>query len=161
MMRFGIKARETLSKSIGGNVRALIRKVIIGTASVIALGVAGDMASSALDYVADVNTATAASIPAPVQASDTALTGDTLRKDDIRWAQLELRNRGLYRGSLDGILGPETSRAISQFQRINGLTRTASLDALTWDALTGNPAIGEGSSTATHSRSSEASDLGR
>jgi peptidoglycan hydrolase-like protein with peptidoglycan-binding domain len=141
--------------------RTLIRKVIIGTASVIALSIAGDIASSALDYAAGADTATAASMPAPVQTSDSALTGDALRRDDIRWAQLELRNRGLYRGSLDGILGPETRRAVSQFQAINRLTRTASLDAQTWEALTGNSAIEEGSSTLGHGQSSAASDLGR
>jgi Putative peptidoglycan binding domain len=156
-----IKARETPSKSIGGNVRTVIRKVIIGTASVIALSVAGEIASSALDYAADANTATAASMPAPTQTSNDALSGDAFRKDDIRWAQLELRHQGLYRGSLDGILGPETRRAVSQFQAMNGLSRTASLDAQTWDALTGNPAIGDGSSTPGPSESSTAGDLGR
>jgi peptidoglycan hydrolase-like protein with peptidoglycan-binding domain len=142
-------------------VRTLIRKIVIGTASVIALSIAGEIASSALDYAADANTATAANMPAPSQTSNDALPGDAFRKDDIRWAQLELRNRGLYRGSLDGILGPETRRAVSQFQAINGLGRTASLDAQTWEALTGNPAIGEGPSTSGHSQSSTASDLGR
>ena len=39
-----------------------------------------------------------------------------LWKDDIRSAQLELRNMGLYAGSLDGIAGPETKRALDQFQ---------------------------------------------
>jgi peptidoglycan hydrolase-like protein with peptidoglycan-binding domain len=146
-------------------VRTLIRKVILGTASVIALGIAGDIASSALDYAVDANTATAASMPAAVQTTKSALTGDALRRDDIRWAQLELRNRGLYRGSLDGILGPETRRAVSRFQAINGLGRTASLDPQTWEALTGNSSIGVGSSMPDHTQSlansSAASDLGR
>lgn len=141
--------------------RTLIRKVIIGTASVIALGIAGDVASSALNYAADATTATAASIPAPAQNLNDALSGDALRRDDIRWAQLELRNRGLYRGSLDGILGPGTKRALSQFQAINGLGRTASLDAQTWEALTGNPAVGVGSSTPDRSDSPTTSDLGK
>lgn len=135
--------------------------MIIGTASVIALGIAGDIASSTLDYAADGDTATAANMPASAQNSINALSGDALRRDDIRWAQLELRNRGLYRGSLDGILGLETRRAIRQFQAINGLGRTASLDARTWEALTGAPAIGEGPSTPAPGKSSTASDLGR
>jgi peptidoglycan hydrolase-like protein with peptidoglycan-binding domain len=104
-------------------------------------------------------------MPAPAQNSNNVLTADVLRRDDIRWAQLELRNRGLYQGSLDGILGPETRRAVSQFQAINGLGRTASLDAQTWEALTGNPAIDIGSSMSDHTQSltnsSAASDLGR
>jgi hypothetical protein len=65
----------------------VIRKVIIGTASVIALSVAEEIASSALDYAADANTATAASMPAPAQTSNDALTGDAFRRDDIRWAR--------------------------------------------------------------------------
>ena len=66
-------------------VRTLVRKVVIGTASVVALGIAGDIASSALDYAADAgDTATAATMPAPVRTSSSALTGDALRRDDIR-----------------------------------------------------------------------------
>jgi Putative peptidoglycan binding domain len=128
--------------------RTLIRKVLLGAASVLALSVAGSIASSVLDYVADVgNTATAASMPAAVETSRDALTGDPLRRDDIRWAQVELRYRGLYQGSLDGIVGPETKRALSEFQKINGLGPSESLDAQTWEALTGSgiPAIAEGS----------------
>jgi hypothetical protein len=48
-------------------------------------------------------------------------------------------------GSLDGVLGPETKRALIQFQQKNGLAQTASVDAQTWDALTGSSGIGEGS----------------
>jgi peptidoglycan hydrolase-like protein with peptidoglycan-binding domain len=165
MRRCDIKARKSPTTQLGVMVRTLIRKVIIGTASVIALGIAGEIGSSALNYAADANTVTVASVPAPVRTSNSALTGDALRKDDIRWAQLELRNRGLYRGSLDGILGSETRHAVSQFQTINGLTRTASLDAQTWEALTSKQAIGGGPSTPDGSNSttnsSAASDLGR
>jgi peptidoglycan hydrolase-like protein with peptidoglycan-binding domain len=124
----------------------LIRKLLLGTASVLALGIAGNIANSALNDVADTsNTAAAASMPAVVQISKDALTGDPLRTNDIRWAQVELRVRGLYQGSLDGILGPETKRALSQFQQMNGFGPTASLDTQTWEALTGSPAIVEGS----------------
>jgi peptidoglycan hydrolase-like protein with peptidoglycan-binding domain len=90
------------------------------------------------------NAAPAATMPAAVESSD-ALAGDPLRVNDIRWAQVELRVRGFYQGSLDGILGPETKRALRQFQQIKGLGATASLDAQTWEALTGNPPIVEGS----------------
>jgi peptidoglycan hydrolase-like protein with peptidoglycan-binding domain len=83
-------------------------------------------------------------MPGTVPISQDALAGDPLRTNDIRWAQVKLRFRGLYQGSLDGILGPETKRALSRFQKIEGLDRTASLDAQTWEALTGNSAVGEG-----------------
>jgi N-acetylmuramoyl-L-alanine amidase len=89
-------------------------------------------------------------MPAAVEISQDALAGDPLRTNDIRWAQVELRYRGLYKGSLDGIVGPETKRALSQFQKMNGLGPTASLDAQTWEALTGSgvPAVAEASKDA-------------
>jgi peptidoglycan hydrolase-like protein with peptidoglycan-binding domain len=124
-----------------------LRKMLLGTGSVLALGMAGSVVSSLLDVPDAGNPATAASISAVVETSRDALTGDALRRDDIRWAQVELRYRGIYQGSLDGIVGPETKRALSEFQKINGLSPSESLDAQTWEALTGSgiPAIAEGS----------------
>jgi peptidoglycan hydrolase-like protein with peptidoglycan-binding domain len=131
-------------------VRTPIRKLLVGTASVLALGIAGSIVSNVLDVADAGNTATAAGVPAVVETSRDVLTGDALRRDDIRWAQVELRYRGLYQGSLDGVVGPETKRALGQFQRTNGLSRTASLDAQTWEALTGSsiPASAEASADA-------------
>lgn len=122
-----------------------MRKLILGTASVLALGIGG----AALDYAADTaKPVDAGAVPASFETSHTSRTAaNKLWKDDIRWAQLELRNMGLYDGSLDRIVGPETTRALDQFQRNNGLNRTAVLDPQTLDALTGNPGIGRGSST--------------
>jgi hypothetical protein len=92
----------------------LSRKLLLGTGSVLALGIAGSIVDSVLDGAEVGNTATAASIPAVVATSRDALTGDALRRDDIRWAQVQLRYRGLYQGSLDGIAGPETKRALNK-----------------------------------------------
>jgi peptidoglycan hydrolase-like protein with peptidoglycan-binding domain len=116
----------------------LSRKLLLGTGSVLALGIAGSIVGSVLNGAEVGNTATAASIPAVVATSRDALTGDALRRDDIRWAQVQLRYRGLYQGSLDGIVGPETKRALGEFQKINGLGPSQSLDAQTWEALTGS-----------------------
>src|SRR5215472_14744773 len=70
-----------------------------------------------------------------------------LSKDDIRWAQAELHYSGLYNGSLDGVMGPETKQALAEFQEDNGLKRTARLDQRTADALIGDiGGIGQGSS---------------
>jgi peptidoglycan hydrolase-like protein with peptidoglycan-binding domain len=138
--------------------RKLIRKLLLGTAAVLALGIGG----AALDYAADAgNPVNPATMPPAAQTSDSALTGDPLRKDDIRWAQVELRDQGLYNGSLDGILGPETKRALGQFQKNTGLGRTASLDAQTWEALTGDPGIGQGSSMPPVAERVGGNDLGR
>ena len=120
-----------------------MKKLILGTASVLALAIGG----VALDRVADAgSTADAGTIRPAFESSQSSRTAAFLRKDNIRWAQLELRNMGLYGGSLDGIAGPQTKRALDQFQRNSGLKRTAMLDPQTLDALVGNPGIGNGSS---------------
>jgi peptidoglycan hydrolase-like protein with peptidoglycan-binding domain len=119
--------------------------LLLVTASVL---VAGGILSSVLHFAGGGNTATAAGKPAVVvETSRDVLSGDALRKNDIRWAQVELRYRGLYKGSLDGIAGPEMKRALIQFQKKNALGPTASLDAQTWEALTGSgiPAVAEAS----------------
>ena len=69
----------------------------------------------------------------------------SLSKDDIREAQLELRHSGLYNGSLDGVIGPQTKQALVRFQKENGLEQTATLDALTMVAMFGNIGTSEGS----------------
>lgn len=126
--------------------RKSIRKSILSTALVLAVSIGG----AALGYAAEPgNTAVAdASAPAVSLISASWRGDDFIRKDNIRWAQAELRYRGLYQGSLDGVLGPETKRALARFQTKRGLDQTASLDAPTWEALTGTPDIGQGSSVA-------------
>lgn len=116
----------------------MIRKLILGTASVLALGIGG----AALDFSADADAVPNAA-PTP---SRHWLNATHLTKDDIRWAQVELHMMGFYNGSLDGVVGPETKQALSGFQRINGLERTSTLDQRTADALIGNTGVGEGSS---------------
>lgn len=46
----------------------------------------------------------------------------------VRDAQNELQHEGLYRGPVDGILGPETKQAIAAYQAREGLQQTATLD---------------------------------
>jgi len=116
----------------------MIRKLILGTASVLVLGIGGAALVSAVDAE---NVATAAP-----GSSQHWLDSANLSKDDIRWAQVELHTIGLYNGSLDGIIGLETKRALLEFQTNNGLERTATLDQHTADALIGGPGVGKGSS---------------
>jgi peptidoglycan hydrolase-like protein with peptidoglycan-binding domain len=116
----------------------MIRKLVLGTTSLLALGILG----GTLDFSADAHNV-ANSQP---ESSRHWLNATNLSKDDIRWAQVELHMRGLYNGSLDGVAGPETNRAILRFQQNNGLDRTARLDQETADVLIGDTGIGEGSS---------------
>ena len=123
----------------------MMRKLILGTASVLALGIGG----VALDYVADADDAVPnaeRNMPSQPGTSQHWINAANLSKDDIRWAQVELHYLGLYNDSLDGVAGPETKRALAEFQKTNGLKQTATLDQQTADALIGNAGIGQGSS---------------
>jgi len=122
----------------------MIRKLILGTASVLALGIGG----AALDFGAAADDVPNASrtTPSLLQNSHHWIDAGNLSKDDIRWAQVELHYKGLYGGSLDGVMGPETKRALAAFQKSNGIERTATLDQETADALVGTPGLGQGSS---------------
>ncbi|MGH7247416.1 MAG: peptidoglycan-binding domain-containing protein [Pseudomonadota bacterium] len=121
----------------------LIGKLALSSASVLAIGIG----CAAIGHAATPGEATnTAKICPPFQASDVPSDADLLRTADIRWAQTELRFRGLYDGPLDGILGPATKGAILRFQKTASLGQTALLDARTWARLTGEPGVGEGSS---------------
>jgi peptidoglycan endopeptidase LytF len=58
----------------------------------------------------------------------------------IRSAQRELKNDGFYNGTVDGVNGPMTQRAIRQYQRSNNLQANGRLDRQTCNKLgmTGN-----------------------
>src|SRR6266480_4737787 len=96
----------------------MIRKFIVGTASVLALGIGG----AALDFSADagdVPNASESTLSTP-ETSHHWINAANLSKDDIRWAQAELHYVGLYNGSLYGVMGTETKRALVGFQKSNG-----------------------------------------
>jgi peptidoglycan hydrolase-like protein with peptidoglycan-binding domain len=122
-----------------------MRKLILSTVSVLALGIAG----AALDYGADADDAVPSAegnMPSTPETSPHWINTANLSKDDVRWTQVELRNLGLYNDSLDGVIGPETKRALAVFQKANGLKQTATLDQQTADALIGDTGIDQGSS---------------
>jgi peptidoglycan hydrolase-like protein with peptidoglycan-binding domain len=122
----------------------MMRKLILGTALVLALGIGG----AAVDFGADADDVPNAvrNMTSSAGTSHEWLNAANLAKDDIRWAQVKLHMMGLYNGSLDGVAGPETKQALLKFQKSNGLDRTATLDQATADALIGNIDSGEGSS---------------
>jgi peptidoglycan hydrolase-like protein with peptidoglycan-binding domain len=67
-------------------------------------------------------------------------------QSDIRQAQEKLRQNNLYRGKIDGLVGPEMRQALQQYQQKNGLPVTATLDQTTMNSLLGTD-VGQGSST--------------
>jgi peptidoglycan hydrolase-like protein with peptidoglycan-binding domain len=62
----------------------------------------------------------------PSQSQDSA---------QIREAQEQLRALGLYQGPIDGLYGPQSRRAVSQYQSDRHIPVTARLDKPTLDAL--------------------------
>jgi hypothetical protein len=59
-------------------------------------------------------------------------------QSQIQEAQQQLKSQGLYRGAVDGIMGPETQTAVMAFQRQQGLPQTAQLDQQTLSRLSGS-----------------------
>jgi Putative peptidoglycan binding domain len=59
-------------------------------------------------------------------------------ESQIQQAQQQLKSAGLYRGQIDGLMGPETQTALSRFQRQQGLPETAQLDQQTMNRLMSN-----------------------
>ena len=57
------------------------------------------------------------------------------RPADIRTAQQQLKNDGLYNGPIDGIDGHSTRAALRQYQRNNNLRANGKLDRQTRNML--------------------------
>jgi peptidoglycan hydrolase-like protein with peptidoglycan-binding domain len=55
--------------------------------------------------------------------------------DSVRQAQQDLTAQGLYKGPIDGVIGPETQQALRQYQKDHNLTQTATLDSETLRSL--------------------------
>lgn len=78
--------------------------------------------------------------PAPVQAPIATETRDSsLSIADIKQTQSALRERGLYHGRIDGVWGPATSAALSEFQQQKNLPATGRMNPQTADALKAPP----------------------
>jgi peptidoglycan hydrolase-like protein with peptidoglycan-binding domain len=69
-----------------------------------------------------------------------------ISQDEVRQAQQQLQAQGLYRGPIDGKVGPEMQRALARFQRQNGLRPTGTLDERTMARLEGGATPSVGSS---------------
>jgi hypothetical protein len=59
------------------------------------------------------------------QAGDQSISPQRMNKDQIRQIQQALKDKGLYRGEVDGIWGPNTASAMRQFGSKEGQTSGA------------------------------------
>jgi peptidoglycan hydrolase-like protein with peptidoglycan-binding domain len=76
--------------------------------------------------------------------------------------QQHLQQLGYYKGRVDGIWGPRSRQALSQFQRDKGMQATGQLDDSTMQALNSGSAMNSTTSTgASTSSSMGSSDIGR
>src|SRR4051794_36571667 len=147
-----------------------MKKLVLATASVLALGIAGMGVGSAQSPSSSPNAQTPSpSAPTPyaspnaqspspsaqMPSSGTMSQGSqgqsapvNLSQTEIQQLQQQLKGAGLYRGSVDGEMGPETKQAISQFQQQHGLNQTGVVDQQTLSALSTSQS-GAGSSMGT------------
>jgi len=70
--------------------------------------------------------------------------GQQASQSQIQQAQQQLKSEGLYRGTIDGVMGPETQTALTKFQREQGLPQSAQLDQQTLGRLTGGSTTNAG-----------------
>ena len=107
-----------------------MRNLMLATASAIVLAIAGTCTGhAAQQYSSPTDTPEAA-----MQMPSAMTTSEIL----IRAAQQQLKYSGLYNGSVDGKMSPETQRAFRQFQQQHGLPQSGTLDPRTYTALQGD-----------------------
>ena len=106
-------------------------------------------------------------VPAPYGVTANGQGVVNLPGSEIKGAQEQLRDQGLYHGKIDGVLGPETKQALQQSQQKNGLPVTATLDQQTMDKLSGagqgssmQPSSNQGIGSNQHPAASAGSNLG-
>ncbi len=68
-------------------------------------------------------------------ASKPGASAQMMSAAQVKQAQNQLKEQGLYDGEIDGIVGPQTRSAITQFQKKEGLKQSASLDEQTYGRL--------------------------
>lgn len=89
-----------------------------------------------------VSTAAGSSVVADVTYTRLLKIGKPFMKGkDILEIQTKLKEQGYYSGSLDGIYGPETYKAVTGFQKKNGLAMDGVTGPKTWTKLIGQAAI--------------------
>ncbi|HZS85723.1 MAG TPA: peptidoglycan-binding domain-containing protein [Stellaceae bacterium] len=128
-----------------------MRRLFITTASVIALSVGGAGLAAAAGSSA--NSTMSGSGASMSGASSSHGMQASVSRSEVKQAQQQLKSEGLYNGQIDGIVGPETKQALSEYQKKEGLKQTATLDKQTLDRLMGHQGAASGSSASPASSS--------
>jgi peptidoglycan hydrolase-like protein with peptidoglycan-binding domain len=80
-----------------------------------------------------------------------------LGASQTRMLQRALNRKGFNVGAVDGVMGPKTQQALSQFQQKNGLSVTGQLDRKTIAALAGGQRAGQQQNATANAGASTAS----
>ncbi len=101
---------------------------------------------------------TVALFAAPAAGADAAVIKQGASGSTVRKIQTKLKNWGYYTGSVDGIFGSQTKKAVVYFQRKNGLTAdgivgtaTANAMGITLSGSSGGSSSGTSSGTLSNS----------
>lgn len=84
-----------------------------------------------LPITGDLTIATARALGIPTDSTDSQTQGPFTSTESIRFAQINLRDRGYYSGPINGEMTFATRNAIRQIQRDNNLPTTGDLDLRT------------------------------
>jgi hypothetical protein len=84
--------------------------------------------------------------------SDMGTMGTAPSRTQMRQAQQQLRAEGLYKGRIDGRMGPRTRRAVLAFQQQHNLNATGTLNQQTISALQEGGGGGANGQTGQNSR---------
>lgn len=123
-----------------------MRRLLLTTASIIAITYGGGLAFAAGSMAPNgTSSGTAPSHGSSATKSHGMRSG--VSQAEVKQAQQQLKSEGLYNGQIDGIVGPETKHAVSQYQQKQGLRQTAMLDKETLSHLLGGQTSGSGSSS--------------
>jgi peptidoglycan hydrolase-like protein with peptidoglycan-binding domain len=152
-----------------------VRKILLATVSVVALGLGGaglafaagttnsnagtgagtTMPSAAgtsqPGYNTGTNTSSAmpsSTTPATTGTSQWGTGGRMGWHSEVMQVQQKLQADNLYSGKIDGRMGPETRQALRSYQQQKGLRVNARLDRETRDSILGNGGTAQGSGMA-------------
>lgn len=110
-----------------------MNRLLLSSAAALALAIAPVGA-----VYAQTSSATHSQTPTTMEQSQSSQGEMHLSKTQAKQVQQELKSAGLYKGPVDGEMGPEMKQAISQFQQQNSLNQTGVVDQQTFAALNKN-----------------------
>ena len=142
-----VKTLQTALKSLGYYTSAVDGKYGSGTAkAVTAFQKANGLNQTG---IADVNTQTLLFEGAPVNSAGVSITQSAAYAalstgssgNAVKQLQTRLKALGYYTGSVDGKYGSGTAKAVTAFQKKNGIAQTGTADSMTQAALYASSAI--------------------